>query len=507
MILYNSGVIDVKLLVFRLLLLCAIASLSGLQSASAAEVSRSFPETGYQVGGVFLAFFDSHGGLDIFGYPRTTETSQDGHMVQYFQRARLEWWPENPAPYQVQLGLLGQELGKGEPRVDAAAAGADGRYFPETGHTLRGAFRDFWEQRGGLDIFGYPISEEHQEGGLTVQYFQRARMEWHPDNPANYRVQLGLLGDELLSRQAIAGGGFGATAKPASAIQGTAEKVLSGGAGKIVFQEAIGGGIYTMNADGSNVQRIGQGMDPALSPDGTRVAYAQWDNPAGIYVMNADGSGATQVLAVEKPQGPMWSPDGTKILFYSKYIGTKWGFNPATRRPGWIPDDQWKLTVLDVDTGQVQDLPCMLYSQSPSWSPDGQTVVYKGDRGLYITAANATSQQLISGTDTRFVSPVWSPTGDRIAFMWRQHDHWEIGVINPDGSGFQLLTNFAPFTHAANNVAPAWSPDGKEIAFLSDREGPWRIYVMCADGSNQRKLSDADVNYNYAFERMLSWVK
>jgi thermitase len=83
---------------------------------------------------------------------------------------------------------------------------ADGaRYFPETGHSLRGAFRGFWEAHGGLPIFGFPISAEFNERGedgreYLVQYFERHRFEYHPENPAPYNVLLSRLGVSTLER-------------------------------------------------------------------------------------------------------------------------------------------------------------------------------------------------------------------------------------------------------------------------------------------------------------------
>ena len=53
-------------------------------------------------------------------------------------------------------------------------------YFPQTGHWLGHGFLHYWSQFGDLPTFGYPISEEVVENGLTVQYFERARFEWHP---------------------------------------------------------------------------------------------------------------------------------------------------------------------------------------------------------------------------------------------------------------------------------------------------------------------------------------
>ncbi len=82
----------------------------------------------------------------------------------------------------------------------------DQRYFPETGHTLRGEFKRYWQRHGGLPIFGYPTSEEFLERGsdgrdYVVQYFERHRFEFHPENPAPYNVQLSRLGDLVLHSQ------------------------------------------------------------------------------------------------------------------------------------------------------------------------------------------------------------------------------------------------------------------------------------------------------------------
>ncbi len=78
-------------------------------------------------------------------------------------------------------------------------------FFPETQHTLRGEFLRFWEQNGGLPVFGFPISEEFAEttpeGTFTVQYFERNRFEYHPEKAPPYNVLLGRLSDTQLQRQ------------------------------------------------------------------------------------------------------------------------------------------------------------------------------------------------------------------------------------------------------------------------------------------------------------------
>jgi hypothetical protein len=93
--------------------------------------------------------------------------------------------------------------------TDRAAPREGAIYFSETGHNLLGPFLDFFASKGGLDIFGYPLTEEFEESAgdgsgstRTVQYFQRARMELHPENAGTpFEVQLGLIGTELLRQR------------------------------------------------------------------------------------------------------------------------------------------------------------------------------------------------------------------------------------------------------------------------------------------------------------------
>ena len=169
-----------------------------------------FPETGHYVSGPFLTFFRGHGGLEIFGYPLTEAFEENGLKVQYFQRQRMEWWPDNPEPYKVLLTLIGDEvLGPATPPIpqQLIPPPRDGtrRYYSQTGHTVGDGFLRYFDRKGGLDIFGYPTSEPYVDGGVVVQNFQRGRMEWRPDNPEPFAVQLTLLGYQLLERRQVPG--------------------------------------------------------------------------------------------------------------------------------------------------------------------------------------------------------------------------------------------------------------------------------------------------------------
>ncbi len=184
---------------------------------------QRFAETGFAVCGRILQYWRENGGLPVFGYPIGPQQSVtiEGRAVQAqeFERNRLELHPQNARPYDVLLGRLGAEILERQsrdwqrfPRVEAASAGC--LYFPETNHSLCEPFLSYF-QRNGLEfdgragyslaesvaLFGLPLSEpqpEQIQGRIyTVQWFERARFEHHPDNAGTpYAVLLGLLGVE-----------------------------------------------------------------------------------------------------------------------------------------------------------------------------------------------------------------------------------------------------------------------------------------------------------------------
>ena len=176
-------------------------------SASSSADSQCFPETGQCVEGRFLDYWNAHGGLAINGYPLTParqEKLEDGqyYLVQWFERVRMEYHPENADPqYQVLLGQFGRSIHPPDPPV-AEQPGAT--YFAATGHNVSGGFLAYWQANGGLAQFGYPLSEVFHETlengqGYDVQYFERARFEYHPENAAPNDVLLGQFGRRLLN--------------------------------------------------------------------------------------------------------------------------------------------------------------------------------------------------------------------------------------------------------------------------------------------------------------------
>ncbi len=193
----------------------AITFVLAAAPAQAASDSQFFAPTGLTVSGTFLAYWQSHGGLTTFGYPITSAhyeldpISGKQYLTQWFERNRFELHPENIGnAYEVLLGLLGRQVTStrfDDPAFMASTPVANSstrRYFSSTSHSLSYGFKQYWEANGGLERFGYPISEEFQEttisGTYTVQYFERARFEYHPEKQPPFQVLLGLLGVQLL---------------------------------------------------------------------------------------------------------------------------------------------------------------------------------------------------------------------------------------------------------------------------------------------------------------------
>jgi hypothetical protein len=168
-----------------------------------------YPETGHTLSGPLRTYWNERGGLWLFGYPISqpySAVSETGETVvaQYFERARLEYHPSlDGGDFRVLGGLLGNDLTTDRrdevefQRYSAPGIQQTGAcdFFAETGHSMCDPFKTWWQNEGGLPIFGYPISQPFEEGGYLVQYYERARFEWHPEFAGTqWEVELGLLG-------------------------------------------------------------------------------------------------------------------------------------------------------------------------------------------------------------------------------------------------------------------------------------------------------------------------
>ena len=328
-------------LILTLLLLPAAA-------AHAQETSHFFGETGHSVQGRFLQYWNAHGGLAIQGYPiseimsERSDVNGSTYTVQYFERAVFEFHPENAAPYDVlltPLGKLAMSKFVGGPPTGEGTLGPG--YFPETKHTVRGRFLEYWQKNGGLAQQGYPLTEELDEksevDGKTyrVQYFERAVFEMHPENKAPNDVLLSLLGS---SRYRLKYGEPTRVPPPASTPapppppavptaagnqQSTPGPTLSGEgdqatapfqlqAGLAIFRSVHTGGDSNFFADLVDTN----GADVALVANGIgdyTAAFAVKIDRAGTYLLNvvADGS---WTIKVEYPRASYTTPSAKQTF-------------------------------------------------------------------------------------------------------------------------------------------------------------------------------------------------
>lgn len=178
--------------------------------ARAQEQERCFAETGSCIRGAMLTYWEEHGGLAVFGYPitdlrlETIEESWTG-PVQWFERDRLE----DHGIDGILAGRLGasaleqQGFNWWEPANQSASFRPECLAFDVTGYQICEPFLSYWQNNGGLDRFGYPLTEafNSQVGDWegTIQYFERRRMEYHPEiADSSSQILLGHLGKELL---------------------------------------------------------------------------------------------------------------------------------------------------------------------------------------------------------------------------------------------------------------------------------------------------------------------
>lgn len=302
--------------------------------------------------------------------------------------------------------------------------------------------------------------------------------------------------------------------------------VGKGISGKLAFIDAQGGALYTVNGDGTNLQRVSFGMDPQWNHAGTQIALARQGPTAGIVTINADGSNERVLYGTNEPRSPDWSPDDAQLVF-ARQTASKGGGEVCFRgRCFTLPaESEWKLGLLNAGDGAYTDVPTTNHAFTPSWNPVDATKIAYNDKaiGVIVTSTDETPLfvpiigDLRPGVGTydplKILSPQYSPDGKYILMMVAQPPTWQIAIANADGSNRHLLTSLSnlDFTHA-NNVAPVWSPDGTKILFLSDRNGKWELFTMNADGSAQTQVlknvtDQIPLNYSYQGERMLSWAK
>ncbi len=254
---------------------------------------------------------------------------------------------------------------------------------------------------------------------------------------------------------------------------------------------------YKLYSRDKKFQLIRSGVFPCFNPAGDGLICN--DKTAGIHhnqIMSMDNNGKNRFILfgdpVKSALGPVWSPDGQRIVFgFGKYFQSLQG--PAIGDIAIINKDGSGLRVLTNGKGNYG---------FPSWSSDNKKIVYRAStdsmKGLLIIEIE-TGKITTLTTNSQDNFPVWSPTGNLIAFTSKREGNYDLFTIKPDGSDLKRITN-----DPGNEAHSVWSPDGKWIAFSSGVQGfkdesalhPYNpqpygeICVMRADGTDMRVLTD-----------------
>ena len=251
----------------------------------------------------------------------------------------------------------------------------------------------------------------------------------------------------------------------------------SGGA--VVFARR-GQGLWTVPSLGGTPTRIVErGINPNFSRNGQRMT---WETTEGIWVAAADGSGARAVQGVPPryysvARSPALSPDGTSIAFFHAEIGPNGDF--------WvIPSDGGEARQL---THDVRD------GSAPVWTDDGTRIVFSsaraGSRTLWqILASGGEPEPLTTGAGEDD-APDLSADGTRLVFT-NVRNSWRLVVAEPSGAEQTLLEKRSEL------LFPMFSPNGARIAFFGRAERAVAIFTIARDGTDLRQLtSGTELNH------------
>jgi TolB protein len=255
---------------------------------------------------------------------------------------------------------------------------------------------------------------------------------------------------------------------------------------KITFESWRDGNaeIYMMNYDGGSVKRLTLNSDedrwPGFSRDGMKIIFCS--NRNGNYeVYTMDNNGDSQLRLTSTSDidevSPDWSPDRKKIAYVVSPNGN------------WLISE---IHVMKANgTGDTAITGNASGDSRPIWSPDGSKILFFSKRDghyeIYVMNANGSNQTRLTYSSTNAALAQWSPDGSKIVYNELDIPTMtgQIHVMNSDGSNDTVLTNAAGI-----NENSCWSADGRYIVFQSNRNGNYEVYIMNANGSNQQNLTN-----------------
>ena len=256
--------------------------------------------------------------------------------------------------------------------------------------------------------------------------------------------------------------------------------------------------IWEMDYDGAGQHQLTHlnsiALSPRVSPDGTRVAFSGFSKIGPELMMYSLDLGRLLYFPTFGGTNisPAWAPDGSKIAFSSSRTGDPEIFV--------VDNDGNPKSLRRVTAYQGPDV-------SPVWNPKtGSQIAWVSGRSglpqIYTMEADGTNPQRL--TDQGYaVSPSWSPNGQYLLFAWIRH----YGPGAPGAQDIYIMDiasrQIVQLTHdGGRNDFPSWSPDGRHIVFQSNRNGSDQIWTMLADGTQQKQLTFAGQNTqpNWSFK-------